>query len=258
MRTIKNISRISNHIFPFCTTIHSWRIGFVVVAVLLFCFAVLAGQTPERRLCGYMTVGAKKLPLIMKLRHQGEKLIGTYQYVLQGLDIHLLGLLTPGGMTTIEEFSGGKISTGKFQGKYDNAGFEGTWVSPDEKKRYPVALQPMPLLSALQVEGVYKREEKNSPAEIRITGLPDDAVNVAGEAFWYGKHDNVHTGDINGNVVLSDNSLVYDSGDKFSGCRLTLTFMDNLLYVTGDKLNGTCGGMNVTFNGVYKRKPTKK
>lgn len=247
-----------NHIFPFCTTINSWRIGFVVVAVLLPYSADLGAQTPERRLCGYMAVGAKKLPLSMKLRQQGEKLIGTYQYVMQGVDIHLSGLITPGGMTTIEEFSGGKISTGKFQGTYDNAGFEGTWSSPDGKKRYPVALKPIPHLSALQVEGIYKREEKNSPAEIRITALPDDAVNVAGEAFWYGKNDNVHTGDINGNAVLLGNYLVYDSGDKFSGCRLTLTFMDNLLYVTGDKLNGTCGGMNVTFNGVYKRTVVKK
>ncbi len=227
-------------------------------ALLLFC-THLTAQPKEWNLNGTMTAGAKKLALTMTLTKEGTQLSGSYRYVSQGADIMLVGIVGDGGNAVIEEFAEKSKRTGIFNGTLSASGFEGTWSSPDGKKRLPVSLktanESSKKLSAQDVAGTYKRASKTTPAEITIKALPDGSVAVKGEALWIGSKDNVHTGTLDGNFALQGAIIIYS--DKDSQCKLTLEFKGETLVVTGDGANGSCGGMNVTFDGTYKRVSTK-
>lgn len=74
------------------------------------------------------------------------------------------------------------------------------------------------------------------------------ALSVSGEAFWHGADpSNIHTGEVNGESAPSGNTLKIEDDP----CKLTLRLVGEYL-VAAD--NGECGGANVTFTGVYRRK----
>jgi hypothetical protein len=73
-------------------------------------------------------------------------------------------------------------------------------------------------------------------------------LSVSGEAFWHGADpSNVHTGEVTGSAAPAGNTLKIEDDP----CKLTLRLVGDYL-VAGD--NGECGGMNVRFDGVYRRK----
>jgi len=74
---------------------------------------------------------------------------------------------------------------------------------------------------------------------------------VEGSAVWHGLGDNVHVGEVNARAAPAGNALALDDDI----CRITLRLVGD--YLVADD-NGECGGANVTFDGVYRRKPTKK
>lgn len=75
------------------------------------------------------------------------------------------------------------------------------------------------------------------------TGL----LRVEGEAFWKGLGDNIHMGAVNGNARPEGNLLVVEDDI----CRVTLRLVGASLVVTD---NSDCGGVNVRFDGVYRKK----
>ncbi|HEX8285057.1 MAG TPA: hypothetical protein VF588_16970 [Pyrinomonadaceae bacterium] len=77
------------------------------------------------------------------------------------------------------------------------------------------------------------------------------ALRVEGDATWVGVNPgNVHVGDVSGEAAPEGNVLKVGGGDEYD-CRLTLRLVGAYL-VASD--NRQCGGANVTFDGVYKRK----
>lgn len=75
---------------------------------------------------------------------------------------------------------------------------------------------------------------------------------VTGNAFWKGLGDNIHIGELDGKAVWNEKFLAYGEDDKDQyACKVKFHLIGNYLIVS-DNLN--CGGVNVTFSGVYQRK----
>lgn len=106
------------------------------------------------------------------------------------------------------------------------------------------------------ISGMYERyyrgkSDKHS-ATINVFELQKNRARVVGSAIWVGNaaKGNVNVGEIDGAFPLDGNKLYYKETDEDS-CHLTITFAKNALVVTED--NSRCGGLNVSFNGEYKR-----
>lgn len=79
-------------------------------------------------------------------------------------------------------------------------------------------------------------------------GARPGSLRVSGEAFWRGANpENIHTGEFSGEAAPAGNVLTV----RDDVCRVTLRLVGAYL-VAGD--NKQCGGVNVTFDGVYRRK----
>lgn len=94
--------------------------------------------------------------------------------------------------------------------------------------------------------------------EIRIAAAPDGkSLSISGDAVWEGGQSTagypiVHVGELSGTalpqgsrVELKDTEVEEDYA-----CVARLTLLGRHLFVDD---NGNCGGVNVTFDGVYKR-----
>jgi len=76
-------------------------------------------------------------------------------------------------------------------------------------------------------------------------------LNVTGNATWKGLNGNVHVGEIDGRYEPKDNLINYSDGDDEFDCKMTMRRFGSYLIVAD---NLKCGGVNVTFSGVYTRK----
>ncbi len=75
------------------------------------------------------------------------------------------------------------------------------------------------------------------------------ALRVAGDATWVGVNPgNVHVGEVSGEAAPAGYVLTVGGEDD---CRLTLRLVGPYLVAADNK---RCGGVNVTFDGVYRRK----
>ena len=92
---------------------------------------------------------------------------------------------------------------------------------------------------------------KYSDSEISFTDNKLAAfLNITGDAFWKGLGDNIHVGELDGRSAPEGNLLEYSEGDDEYDCRVTMRLIGDYL-VVADNLK--CGGVNVTFSGVYRR-----
>ena len=109
---------------------------------------------------------------------------------------------------------------------------------------------------SLTISGEYERYYQGKPdyhsSGITILELANGKIHVDGNAVWVGNSEtgNVNTGIIKGSFPLNGNKVHYTDGDE-EGCRLTITFSQNALTVDDDNLR--CGGLNVDFNGQYRK-----
>lgn len=76
-------------------------------------------------------------------------------------------------------------------------------------------------------------------------------LHAAGSAVWHGFGDNVHEGSFEADAKPSNNSVAFAEED----CRLQARLVGPYLVVSD---NAQCGGMNVRFDGVYRRATGKK
>jgi len=77
-------------------------------------------------------------------------------------------------------------------------------------------------------------------------------LNVTGNATWVGANPgNVHVGELDGRYEPKDGVINYSDGDDEYDCKVSIRLLGKYL-VVADNLK--CGGVNVTFSGVYTRK----
>lgn len=88
--------------------------------------------------------------------------------------------------------------------------------------------------------------------EIEIKRTKDAKVfEITGTAFWKGMGDNIHTGELDGKAVWNEKALVYGGDDKSEyACKVRIDLVWKYLIVSD---NNNCGGMNVSFSGVYRK-----
>lgn len=99
---------------------------------------------------------------------------------------------------------------------------------------------------------------KDASIDIKIAG---GKLAVSGQAFWIGSPTNVHDGELTGSNRPSGNLLTLPSPDDLDSlesadnpeyvCAATLRLIGPYLVVQD---NSHCGGLNVSFSGVYRRK----
>ena len=77
-----------------------------------------------------------------------------------------------------------------------------------------------------------------------------DVLSVSGDATWQGVNPgNVHVGELSGQGTPAGNVLKL--GEDPEDCQATLRLVGTYLLVSDNK---QCGGLNVTFDGVYRKK----
>ncbi|MFZ6708707.1 hypothetical protein [Undibacterium sp. TC9W] len=76
------------------------------------------------------------------------------------------------------------------------------------------------------------------------------SLGYDGNAVWDGGGGNVHVGDISGTMTPQANKAVLKDSAEDDGCKLELSLLGPYLVV---KDNNVCGGMNVSFRGVYRK-----
>jgi uncharacterized protein len=108
--------------------------------------------------------------------------------------------------------------------------------------------------AAAKWNGEYDRywngKKDNDEASLLLVGLSDNRVYASGAAVWKGPDavkGQVNVGEIQGVGVLKGGKAVFD----LQGCAATLALKGKGLEVEDES---GCGGLNVTFNGTYRRK----
>lgn len=148
---------------------------------------------------------------------------------------------------------GDVLLTGRSHGRYvcvffaNRGGGDAGWA-PRER------LAPMPVPSSPLLSAWVGRW---SDGDDTITLKTDGGALVAeGEAYWPSAHPSrsaapggPNVGDLSGTARPSGDRVVFSDGDP-QGCTATLTLVEALLVVRD---NDGCGGMNVSFTGVYRR-----
>ena len=110
--------------------------------------------------------------------------------------------------------------------------------------------------ASVEISGEYERYDGNkrdeNAAKITVRELKNGQVDVEGNAIWIGNAEtgNINMGELNGSFSIKNNVIRYTDGEE-SGCRLHMTFSKSSLVINNDNMN--CGGLNVTFDGKYRK-----
>jgi hypothetical protein len=149
--------------------------------------------------------------------------------------------LVAGDLVALGAKRGAFICADYDKGDGDRAG----WLPAEAIEPAPLAADPA------QWRGDWKRVE----ADISIAQVKDGFV-ARGEATFGArdpervKRGAVHTGEFSGALIFKDGQATLVDSRDVSGCALRLARSGDLLFVR-DNMN--CGGMNVSFSGVYRR-----
>ncbi len=87
-------------------------------------------------------------------------------------------------------------------------------------------------------------------SNIEIRRARGNELLVSGNAFWHGFGDNIHIGEVAERGRPSGNRLKLGGADEYD-CRVQMQLIGRYLIVSD---NRQCGGVNVTFDGVYRKK----
>jgi hypothetical protein len=91
-------------------------------------------------------------------------------------------------------------------------------------------------------------------AENEINFIPQknqEKVLIKGTAIWQGLGDNVHIGELDFTGSPVGEKLEAGSGSDKYDCQVKMKRIGKYLLVADNKM---CGGMNVSFDGIYRRK----
>jgi hypothetical protein len=198
----------------------------------------------------------KEVRISMKLTFHNHRVNGSYAYVKYNKPIPLSGSCV-GGTLALQESGPSGRPTGSFRGSFSKPEIvDGTWSTPDGKKSIPFQLQalsPTDHVSGRYIMGDYLARNPSYGAELDILLLDDGRVRVQGNAqVAFGAPGNFNVGDVDGSAKLEGDGVHYiNDPSEPDSCRFTIHFMPRAISVTDD--NMACGGLNVTFDGGYKR-----
>ena len=92
---------------------------------------------------------------------------------------------------------------------------------------------------------------------IRLT-TKGQSLQADGQAYWPSAHPSArqfpggpNLGDLSGSATPSGNQVTFADASDPQACRATMRLIGDALVVAD---NGACGGMNVSFSGVYRRR----
>jgi hypothetical protein len=124
-----------------------------------------------------------------------------------------------------------------------------TWVFTAAIR--PVTFSPNPPPSAWV--GAWQGGEDH--VIIRVSS-ESGKLTIKGTAQWHGNADVVHFGDITGEATPQGNKLhVVEDSNNAQSCTVDLTLYGRYI-IAAD--NDRCGGMNVRFQGIWRRAPTSR
>ena len=86
-------------------------------------------------------------------------------------------------------------------------------------------------------------------SNLSIGHIGAGALSVKGNAFWKGLGDNIHIGEVDAQASPVDRLLTVKGDDEYE-CSMRIRAVGDFLVVTDNK---KCGGVNVTFDGVYRK-----
>lgn len=86
---------------------------------------------------------------------------------------------------------------------------------------------------------------------LKITETQQAVLNVSGESYWSNGRGLTNFGSVDETGAPKGRKLELKSGDETYDCKVHLTLVQEYLVVYDNK---RCGGMNVTFDGVYLKK----
>ncbi|MGY4570077.1 MULTISPECIES: hypothetical protein [Bradyrhizobium] len=119
----------------------------------------------------------------------------------------------------------------------------------------------------IEIERLAWQEDIRRPAErdwlgewraydnvIRISKSKEAGqLAIKGEAIW-GSGSRTHSGELDYEAKPSGDKMKFGDGTDELDCQVTMQLVGKLL-VVGDNLH--CGGTNVSFSGVYQKRPTR-
>jgi hypothetical protein len=241
-----------------------FRIFWLCGMVMLACMAVLAIANDAHELIGKLD---SRIPIRITLQRNGKNLSGIYQYFKVGKDITLKGEINLENEFTLQEFDERNRHTGTFRGKYVTAEWiDGFWSSPDKRKnlKFEAWDEDGMLVPAINpndsISGSYLRwnntkgQEDTNNATLNLRMMKDGRIRIDGNAIWEGNAEtgNVNTGEVDAFCMLKNKEIIYQ-GKGHDLCRFVIALGKDSLVVSNDNMK--CGGLNVTFNGSYKKVP---
>ncbi len=111
--------------------------------------------------------------------------------------------------------------------------------------------------AAQNLSGKYERVLNGKPdtnsATITLEDKGNGKIHIEGDAVWVGNTatGNVNNGETKGDSAIANRMIFYR--DPSTGCRMTIAIVKDGLKVS--KTTSACGGLNVTFNGTYRKAP---
>jgi len=97
--------------------------------------------------------------------------------------------------------------------------------------------------------GSFTGEWVSGENNLSIRNIGAGALSVKGNAFWKGLGDNIHIGEVDDQGSPHDKLLLIEGSDEYE-CSLKIRSVGNFLVVSDNK---HCGGVNVSFDGVYRK-----
>jgi hypothetical protein len=82
-------------------------------------------------------------------------------------------------------------------------------------------------------------------------GQKPRTLKITGNAFWRGLGDNIHIGELDYTGIPKGYRLETGSGPDKYDCWVKMQMVGDFL-IASDNMN--CGGVNVSFSGVYRKK----
>jgi hypothetical protein len=75
-------------------------------------------------------------------------------------------------------------------------------------------------------------------------------LSISGQATWKGVGNNVNVGELSGRFEHKDGVLNYSDGTDENDCKARMNLLGGYLIVSD---NMKCGGLNVSFSGIYRK-----
>ncbi|MBN1638175.1 MAG: hypothetical protein JW866_04355 [Ignavibacteriales bacterium] len=193
----------------------------------------------------------ENLKIKMKLKFSDEVVSGEYSYDGKKEELTLRGQFVD-NILNLTEYDSKDNVTGYFEGELtEQYQIVGIWSNPNNTKKFEFVLEEVKndLSEGKNITGAYSKGD----GDIYILYIGDGKVKFQGFAFWNNSvTGGANTGEVAGIENLKNNEIHYSTGPDEYDCNMTIKITKNGLSVT-EKTIGTCGGMNVTFEGDYEK-----